>query len=84
MNTDQRLQRLESVVTSLIDYINKYNINTLRRDYNTFLKREEASHRHKLRFDYTVGALVQPNICGENEQAEDEIDGSTTCAHTDT
>ena len=64
MNTDQRLKRLESVVSSLIDYINKYNINTVKRDYDCFLKREEASHRHKLSYDYTVGTLVWPNPPG--------------------
>jgi len=61
---DPRHIIIATAVSSLIDYINKYNINTVKRDYDCFLKREEASHRHKLSYDYTVGTLVWPNPPG--------------------
>jgi len=51
----------------------------VKRDYDSYQRREEALHRHRLRFDYTVSALVHPstwNPPDKSEQGEDEIDGS--------
>jgi len=73
MDIEDRLKRLENAVSSLIEYINTYNINTVRRDYDSWQRRQEALHRHRLNFEYTVSEQVYPNTRGE-EEGEDEID----------
>lgn len=52
MDYGQRLKRLGNVGTLLLDYTSRYNINTFRVDYDCCVKREEASCRHKLIYEF--------------------------------
>ena len=72
MDIEDRLKRLENAVSSLIEYVNKYNINTVKRDYDTWQRRQEALHRHKLSFEYNVSGQVYPDP--RKVEGEDEID----------
>jgi len=52
MDYGQRLKRLGNVGTLLLDYTSRHNINTFRVDYDCCVKREEASCRHKLIYEF--------------------------------
>ena len=72
MDIEDRLKKLENAVSFLIEYVSKYNINTAKRDYDTWQRRQEALHRHKLSFEYTVS---YPNP--REVEGEDKIDGDS-------
>jgi len=74
MEVEQRIRKLETLVTLLVEYINCNNINNA---INTnhlqllSLNRDEALHRNRI--NYEVRNHVNHD---DNEMAEDEVDGS--------
>ena len=74
MEVEQRIRRLETLVTLLVEYINRYNMNsTVKANHLQLqsLNRDEALHRNRI--NYEVRNHV--NHDDDNEIAEDEIDG---------
>ena len=74
MEVEQRIRKLETLVTLLVEYIDRYNINnTVKANHLQLqsLNRDEALHRNRI--NYEVRNHV--NHDDDNEIAEDEIDG---------
>ena len=75
MEVKQRIRKLETLVTLLAEYINRYNINNaVNTNYLQLLSlnRDEALHRSRI--NYEVRNHVNHD---DNEMVEDEIDGGT-------
>ena len=73
MDVEQRVRKLETLVTLLVEYINRYNIsNAVNANHLQLLSlsRDEALHRHRI--NYEVRSHKNDD---DDELAEDEIDG---------
>ena len=78
MRFEQRIRKLETLVTLLVIYIyiNRYNINNAVNANHLqllSLNRNEAQHRNRINYEIRN----HNNHGDDNEMAEDEIDGST-------
>ena len=75
MEVEQRIRKLETLVTLLVEYINHYNINNAVNANHLqllSLNRDEAIHRNRI--NYEVGNRNN-NDNDDDELAENEIDG---------
>jgi len=75
MEVEQRIRKLETLMTLLVEYINRYDINNAVNANHLqllSLNRDEALHRNRI--NYKV--RNHNNHDDDNEMAEDEI-GST-------
>ena len=75
MDVEQRVRKLETLVTLLVEYINRYNINNAVNANHLqllSLSRDEALHRHRI--NYEVRSHKNDDN-DDDELAEDEIDG---------
>jgi len=75
---EQRVRRLETLVTLLIQYIDRYNITNIAKANHLHLlslNRDEALHRHRVNYK----ACNHDNNVNDddNEMTEDEIDCSS-------
>jgi len=78
MDVEQHVRKLETLVTLLVEYINRYNItNAVNANHLQLLSlnRNEALHRHRV--NYEVRNHVNHDDNDDDELAEDDIDGST-------
>ena len=78
LEIEQRVRRLETLVTLLIEYINRYNLTNIARANHLqllSLNRDEGLHRSRLNYK----ACNHDNNVNDddNELAEDEIDCSS-------
>jgi len=78
MEIEQRVRRLETLVTLLIQYIDRYNITNIVKANHLHLlslNRDEALHRHRVNYK----ACNHDNNVNDddNEMTEDEIDCSS-------
>ena len=76
MDVEQRVRKLETLVTLLVEYINRYNINNAVNANHLqllSLSRDEALHRHRI--NYEVRNHKDDDNNDDDELAEDEIDG---------
>ena len=76
MRFEQRIRKLETLMTLLVEYINRYNINNAVNANHLqllSLNRDEAQHRNRIKYEIRN----HNNHGDDNEMAEDEIDGST-------
>jgi len=75
MEVEQRICKLETLVTLLVEYINRYNINNAVNANHLqllSLNRDEALHRYRINYE------VRNHNNDDNDDdklAEDEIDG---------
>jgi len=75
MEVEQRIRKLETLVTLLVEYINRYNINNAVKANHLqvlSLNRDESIHRNRINYE------VRNHNNDDNdddELAEDEIDG---------
>ena len=76
MEVEQRIRKLETLVTLLVEYnINRYNINNaVNTNYLQLLSLNSDEALHRNRINYEVRNHVNHD---DNEMAEDEIDGGT-------
>ena len=75
MEVEQRIRKLETLVTLLVEYINRYNINnTVNANHLQLLSlsRDEALHRHRINYEVRSHSNDDND---DDELAEDEIDG---------
>jgi len=76
MRFEQRIRKLETLVTLLVKYINRYNINNaVNANHLQLLSLNRDKALHKNRINYEI--RNHNNHGDDNEMAEDEIDGST-------
>ena len=76
MEVEQRIRRLERLVTLLIEYIDRYNLSHVAKANHLQLQsldRDEALHRNRINYE----ARNHDNENDDNEMAEDEIDCSS-------
>jgi len=73
MEVEQLIRKLETLVTLLVEYTNRYN-NAVNANHLQLLSlnRDEALHRNRI--NYEVRNHVNHD---DNEMAEDKIDGGT-------
>ena len=74
MEVEQRVRKLETQVTLLVEYINRYNINiavNANRLQLLSLNRGEALHRYRINYE----VRNHKNDDNDDELAEDQIDG---------
>ena len=79
MEMEQRVRRLEKLVTLLSEYINRYNItNVVKANQLQLLSlsRDEGLHRHRVNYEACNHDNHDDND-DDNELAEDEIDCSS-------
>jgi len=75
MEVEQRIRKLETLVTLLVEYINRYNINNaVNANHLQLLSLNRGEALHRNRINYEVRNHVNHD---DNEMAEDEIYGST-------
>jgi len=76
MRFEQRIRKLETLVTLLVKYINRYNINNaVNANHLQLLSLNRDKSLHKNRINYEI--RNHNNHGDDNKMAEDEIDGST-------
>jgi len=76
MDVEQRVRKLETLVTLLVEYINRSNItNVVNANHLQLLSlsRDEALQRHRV--NYEVRNHNNDDNGDDDELAEDEIDG---------
>jgi len=76
MEVEQRISKLETLVTLLIEYIDRYNISNVAKANHLkllSLNRDEALHKNRINYE----VRNHNNHDDDNQMAEDEIDGST-------
>jgi len=74
MDVEQRVRKLKTLVSLLVEYINRYNItNVVNANHLQLLSlsRDEALHRHRVNYE----VRNHNNDDDDDELAEDEIDG---------
>jgi len=77
MDVEQLVRKLETLVTLLVEYINRYNINNAVNVNQLQLlsqSRDEALHRHRINYEVRKHNN-DDNDNDDDELAEDEIDG---------
>ena len=77
MDVELRVRKLETLVTLLVEYINRYNINNAVNANHLqllSLSRDEALHRHRINYEVR-NHKDDDNDNDDDELAEDEIDG---------
>jgi len=80
MDVEQRVRKLETLVTLLVEYINRYNItNVVNANHLQLLSlsRDEALHRHRVNYEVRNHNNDDKNRSSSNSdcEGEDEIDG---------
>ena len=76
MEVEQRIRKLETPVTLLVEYVNRYNTNIAVNANHLqllSLNRDEALHRHRINYEVRNHSNDDDN--DDDELAEDEIDG---------
>jgi len=76
MDVEQRIHKLETLVTLLVEYINQYNIGSVTNLELVALRRCEALHRHRINYELDHNNNVGVGVGGGGGEGEDEIDGS--------
>ena len=79
MEIEQRARRLETLVTLLIEYIDRYNITNIAKANHLqllSLNRDEGLHRIRLNYE-ACNHDNNVNDDDDNEMTEDEIDCSS-------
>ena len=79
MEMEQRVRRLEKLLTLLVEYINRYNITNVAKANQLqllSLSRDEALHKHRVNYE-ACNHDNHDNDDDDNELAEDEIDCSS-------
>jgi len=74
MEVEQRIRRLETLVTLLIQYIDRYNkSNVVKANHLQLLSliRDEALHRNRINYE---ARNHDDNVDNDNQITEDEID----------
>ena len=74
MDVEQRVRKLETLVTLLVEYINRYNsTNVVNANHLQLLSlsRDKVLHRHRVNYE----VRNHNNDDNDDELAEDEIDG---------
>jgi len=77
MEVERRIRKLETLVTLLVEYINRYNINIAVNANHLqllSLNRDEALHRHRINYEVRNHSNDDDDN-DDDELAEDEIDG---------
>jgi len=77
MEVEQRIRKLETLVTLLVEYINRYNINNVVNANHIqllSLNRDEAIHKNRINYEVR-NHNNDDNDNDDDELAEDEIDG---------
>ena len=78
MEIEQRLRRLETLVTLLIEYINRYDLtNIAKANHLQLLSLDRDEGLHRSRLNYEADNNVNDDDDDDNEMAEDEIDCSS-------